>query len=131
MPHRTAQQTDTPLARLVRDEAELTGISFDEPWSARLFALTLAAAEAGIFTIGEFQSAMIEAVGRHEANAEISNNRTYYERWIEALVGLLGKKRLVDGTSLHQAEERLLAALAAMHRHGPRAVPVPLRVQRP
>lgn len=130
MPIPGAAAASLLLARAATQQADLAGIAFDSPWSARLFAITLACAEAGVFSLSEFQAAMIAAVGRHEESNRIEDEQTYYERWIEALVGLLHGKGVVDEPRLRLVEEDLRAALAAMHRHGSEAAPHPLRIER-
>jgi len=127
---RGADAASLILARTATQQADLAGITFDSPWSARLFAITLACAEAGLFSLPDFQSAMIAAVGHHEERDRIEDEQAYYERWIEALVGLLQGKGVVDEPRLTQVEAELRAALAAMHRHGSGVAPHPLRIER-
>lgn len=95
--------------RALRPET-LDAAVFELPWAARLFGVTLAAAEAGAFTLAEFQQALIEAVRRHErAGGVIAGEAEYYERWAEALLSLLAARRLAG------AEEAVRCAVPDHH----------------
>lgn len=110
---------------------DIADMTFPNPWAAQLFAVTLAASEAGVFTLAEFQTAMIAEVGRFERDGFIADETTYYERWIAALSALLAEKRLLDDNRLSVAEARLRSALADLHAHQPHGTePAPIVVDR-
>lgn len=96
---------------------DLSSLTFRWPWAARIFGITLALSERGLFTMREFQAALIESIGAHEKAACISDDETYYSRWIEALVSLLARRAMMSGEALEAAEARVRARLAALHEH--------------
>jgi nitrile hydratase accessory protein len=88
---------------------------FAAPWESRLFGLTLACLEAGRFEWPEFQSRLIVAIGRHEA--QLGEGRyEYYACWLEAFRALALEKGWLDPAAL-DALERELAARAPGHDH--------------
>lgn len=108
---------------------DLSRATFELPWAGRLFGITLAAAQGGLFTLKEFQQAMIASVGRFEAaGGTIDSEQVYYERWVEALVELLRSRALLNDDTLAAAEEALRCAIPAHDHHHdespPRAEPV-------
>lgn len=108
----------TSAGESLRDFAALDRHSFETPWSARAFGVTLAAAEAGLFTLAEFQRALIGRIGVHEqAGQKIDSDEIYYECWIGALVDLLCAKGLIASEALATAEEGIRAAVREMHSH--------------
>ena len=123
---------DTPFARP----------SFANPWSLRVFGVTLAAAEAGIFTLQEFQQALIAQIQVWESSGRcIDSDESYYTRWTEALTELLLRKNVLAASQLPDAEQAVRDALKVLqhdhahdddhdhdHHHGSDAHPVPLHV---
>ena len=93
--------------------------TFGNPWSLRVFGVTLAAAEAGAFTLKEFQQALIERIGSLEAAGGcVDSDETYYTQWAEALTTLLERKRVIGPDRLVPAEQAVRDALEAMwHDH--------------
>lgn len=113
----------------LRDFAALDRRSFETPWSARAFGVTLAAAEAGLFSLNEFQRALIGRIGAHEqAGQSIDSDEAYYGCWIGALVDLLSAKGLIRSDALATAEEGIRAALREMHSHEHDHHPRPVRI---
>lgn len=120
---------DTPFARP----------SFANPWSLRVFGVTLAAAEAGMFTLQEFQQALIAQIQAWESSGRcIDSDESYYTRWTEALTELLLRKKVIAASQLPDAEQSVRDALRALqhdhahdhdHHHGLDAHPVPLHVE--
>ena len=97
------------------DASGLGNLHFDTPWSARLFGMTLAAAEKGVFTLADFQAALIRAIEAYEAKGCIDSDEQYYTCWLQALESLLHSRQLVDDARLADRETEL--ADAARHRH--------------
>jgi nitrile hydratase accessory protein len=93
--------------------------SFANPWSLRAFGVTLAAAEAGLFTLQEFQQSLIAQIRAYEAAGHsIDSDESYYVRWIEALVELLRSKNMLADGALQSAEDAVRKALRALqHDH--------------
>lgn len=92
---------------------------FTNPWSLRVFGLTLAAAEGGVFTLKEFQQALITQIQAYEAGGDcIDSDEVYYTRWTEALTELLRSKQVFERRPLEPAEQSVRDALAALwHNH--------------
>jgi len=91
--------------------------SFVNPWSLRVFAVTLAAAESGIFSLQEFQQALIAEIRKHEAHGHcIDSDESYYTRWTEALTALLLTRKLFTGEQLAPVEQAARDAATAMQR---------------
>jgi nitrile hydratase accessory protein len=88
---------------------------FAEPWESRIFGLTLALFEAGRFRWPEFQSHLIEAIARHEAERG-EGAYQYYGCWLEAFRRLASDKGWLDAAAL-EALERELAARPPGHDH--------------
>lgn len=97
--------------------SDLDNLVFESPWSARVFGITLAVAESGLFTLSEFQQALIESIGAHEKVEGIDSDEVYYSRWIEALVGLLRDKHALSDETLLAIEARIRTALQNQHDH--------------
>ena len=88
---------------------------FAAPWESRLFGLTMALLQAGVFEWEEFRAQLIAAIGEWERQADRRAWR-YYERWQVALERLLAKKQLCSATELvHRTA--VLAARPAGHDH--------------
>lgn len=91
--------------------------SFVNPWSLRVFAVTLAAAESGIFSLREFQQALISEIRKHEAQGHcIDSDESYYTRWTEALTALLLTRKLLTQDQLGPVEQAARDAVAALQR---------------
>ncbi|WP_439815434.1 nitrile hydratase accessory protein [Zavarzinia sp. CC-PAN008] len=103
-------------AALDRPEA-LDGVAFAEPWAARAFGLTLALAEAGLFTLKDFQQALIDDIGAYEKAGCIADETTYYTRWIGALAALLRARDLLPEDRLQALEAHLAAEAEARRQH--------------
>jgi nitrile hydratase accessory protein len=94
-------------------------LTFQTPWSARVFGITLAASESCAFTMREFQQALIERIHMHELkHGCINGDISYYSCWTEALAQLLHEKQLISASALALDEEKIRDALAALqHDH--------------
>ncbi|MEL6318356.1 MAG: hypothetical protein AAFR16_12050, partial [Pseudomonadota bacterium] len=46
---------------------------FDSPWAARLFGVTIALSERGVFSLGDFQAALTAAIAAQEQAAPITD----------------------------------------------------------
>jgi nitrile hydratase accessory protein len=146
---------DTPATAGARaDHVTLTGAedapdtpfnrpSFANSWSLRVFAVTLAAAETGTFTLQEFQQALIAQIQAWEASGHcIDSDESYYTRWAEALTELLLRKNALPAGRLPGAEQVVRDALLALQHdhdhehehpaHQNRSVrPLPLHIELP
>jgi len=88
---------------------------FAAPWESRIFGVTLALYEDGRFAWPEFQSRLIAAIARHEA--ELGDGEyQYYACWLEAFRALATDKGWLDAAALDKLE-RELAARPRGHDH--------------
>ncbi|TWI89431.1 nitrile hydratase accessory protein [Roseibium hamelinense] len=71
------------------------GPVFAEPWQARVFAMTLAAHEAGLFTWSEWA----ETLGA-ELATDPAGTAGYYDHWLAAFERLLGAKDIASEDTL-------------------------------
>lgn len=101
-------QPDTLSAALSQSGFE--NLTFSTPWSARLFGMTLAASEKKLFTLKQFQSALIERIGEHEKNSCITTEEDYYTCWLGALQNLLEAKELWHSEQLKSRETEVVEA---------------------
>jgi nitrile hydratase accessory protein len=86
---------------------------FAEPWESRVFGLTMALREAGLFEWDEFRSRLIEAIRQGELNGE---DLPYWQAWRRAFESLLGAKGICAGADL-DARTHALAARPPGHDH--------------
>lgn len=106
----------------------LNNLTFEYPWAARIFAVTLALAETRLFTLKEFQQALIESISSFEKTNCIDGDRSYYSLWIKALVALLESKNVMSDSAILAVEARIRAAVLDQgeHRHNhPYSQPTP------
>lgn len=89
-------------------------LTFDTPWSARLFGMTLAASEKRVFTLQQFQSALIERISEKERDGCVSTDEDYYTCWLEALQSLLEATKFLRANELSAREAEVIEA--AHHR---------------
>jgi nitrile hydratase accessory protein len=89
---------------------------FAEPWESRVFGMTVALYERGLFAWDDFRERLIAAIARSERSGE---EWSYYACWQAALEALLDAKSLCSEGEL-TLRERDLAARPAGHDHAPR-----------
>jgi nitrile hydratase accessory protein len=77
---------------------------FVEPWQARAFALALVLSERGMFSLRDFQGALIEKISLFEKEACVAGSDDYYTLWIEALEDLLARKNVLPENRLSLLE---------------------------
>ena len=87
---------------------------FAEPWESRVFGLTMALHEAGLFVWDEFRSRLIDAIRRSETAGE---DLPYWQAWRRAFESLLTAKGVCASGDL-DARTRALAARPPGHDHG-------------
>jgi nitrile hydratase accessory protein len=102
--------------RLAMLGAGVAPASFPTPWAARAFVLAMAAAEAKLFALAEFQAGLIESIRRYESDGRcIDAEEAYYGCWVNALVELLSRKDLVQLQRIDAAEQRIRQRVAPAH----------------
>ena len=81
-------------AALPRANGELV---FEAPWEGRIFALTVALHEQGLYQWDEFRRRLIDEIAAAAAGDTAS---TYYERWLASFDGLLVGKGVLAAEEL-------------------------------
>ena len=89
---------------------------FAEPWEGRVFGITHALADAGVFTWDEFRRELIAAIGRWEAARHAPETYRYYECFSAALEAVLAARGVCD-TQMLTARGAELAMRAPGHDH--------------
>ena len=89
---------------------------FEAPWESRLFGVTVALCERGVFAWEDFRRLLIDEIGRWDAGGHAPATWSYYARWQAAFERLLTAKGLCAGAEL-DARVHVLAARPAGHDH--------------
>jgi len=89
---------------------------FAAPWESRLFGMTLALHEAGVFAWEEFRARLIAEIGGWERRHAAGEEWSYYARWQTALERLLADKGVCAPDEI-AARARAFAARPAGHDH--------------
>ena len=112
--------TDTPVELAItgpaappRANGELV---FAAPWESRVFGVTIALHEAGVFEWNEFQQRLIAAVGRWERDHPDGRDYRYYDCWYEALESLVDDRGIVAAEVVRERATEL-ASRPAGHDH--------------
>lgn len=80
---------------------------FTEPWQARAFALALALSERGVFSLRDFQAALIARITLFENSQCIAGTADYYTCWIEALDDVLAQRSVLPARRLSDVEREV------------------------
>ena len=91
--------------------------TFDEPWQAHAFALTLLLHQRGLFTWGQWATALAAEIKRAQACGHEDDGNTYYRHWLNALEQLTIDRQLGTAQQIHALEHAWEAA-AARTPHG-------------
>lgn len=91
--------------------------AFAEPWQVRAFALALALSERGLFSLRDFQAALIGRIISSEKSQCIFGTADYYTRWIEAMEDLLGQKGMLPSDRLSLLERDVVEDAASRKVH--------------
>lgn len=97
--------------------AGFENLQFDTPWAARLFGITLAGSQRGLFTMTDFQQALIRAINQVEEKNCISTDEQYYTCWLAALQDLLETQNLIAEVELSGREREVFSAAQERHDH--------------
>ena len=92
-------------------------LAFEAPWESRLFGLTLALCQAGVFEWEEFRRLLIDEIGAFDRSGASADSYRYYACWERAFERLLASKGVCAEVDL-DARARELAARPAGHDHG-------------
>lgn len=91
---------------------------FAAPWERRLFGVTMALHERGVFAWGDFSARLIDEIARWTAIAAPGDPYAYYEHWERALSRLLDERGVIDPVAV-EARASEIAALPPGHDHHP------------
>ena len=97
---------------------------FAAPWERRLFGVTMALHERGVFAWRDFNAHLIDEIARWTASAADGDAYVYYEHWERALSRLLVERSVIDPAAV-EARARELAALPPGHDHDDTDTPAP------
>jgi nitrile hydratase accessory protein len=89
---------------------------FAAPWESRLFGMTLALIERGVFDWGDFQQELVASIRAWEAAAAPGESYSYYARWQEALERLLARTAICSPGDL-ESRAGAFAARPPGHDH--------------
>ena len=89
---------------------------FEAPWESRLFGLTMALCDGGLFAWEEFRKLLIAEIAEWEQHHPDHEGWSYYARWQTALERLLAAKRICAGAEL-DARTEAFAARPPGHDH--------------
>jgi len=92
------------------------GPVFAEPWQAGAFALAVQLCESGLFTRGEWASALGAEIDRAQRAGDPDLGDTYYHHWLRALERLVADRGIaLPATVDERAEAWRRAYLATPH----------------
>ena len=92
---------------------------FEAPWESRLFGLTLALCEAGLFGWEEFRALLCQEIGAWEGEHPSKEGFCYYACWQAAFERLLSEKGLCTSRELDEGTLALAARPAGHDHAGP------------
>lgn len=79
--------------------------SFEEPWQAHAFAMTLSLHERGVFTWSEWAHALSQEIRAAAHLEEPDHGETYYLHWLKALETLVAAKGVASTLELRRLQE--------------------------
>ena len=92
---------------------------FSAPWESRLFGVTLALCEGGVFEWEEFRRLLVDEIARWGAGGHAPADWSYYARWQAAFERLLGAKGVCAGAELEaRVVELAVRPVGHDHDHG-------------
>lgn len=74
--------------------------SFNEPWHAQVFALTVVLSEAGHFQWADWTRALGATLTRHRGEGPLDGAGDYYAAWLETLEMLLSNSGLAPSAEV-------------------------------
>ncbi len=87
--------------------------TFEEPWQAQAFAITLALHRRGLFDWDEWAAALGAEIKAAQARGDPDDGTTYYLHWLAAIERLVRDKGITDDATLaryrtawHRAADR-------------------------
>jgi len=91
--------------------------SFDEPWQAHAFGLTLLLHARGVFTWPQWADALAQEIRRARDRGDTDDGTTYYHHWLQTLEQFVVQAGIGTPEQIHALEHAWEAA-AARTPHG-------------
>jgi nitrile hydratase accessory protein len=89
-------------------------LTFARDWERRAFGIALALAKEGYFEWEDFRQSLIASIACWERDNALNDpSWDYYQRWLEALQGVIERAGLLDAESLSSSSSALLRACQA------------------
>jgi nitrile hydratase accessory protein len=101
------------------------GPVFREPWEAQAFAIAVTLQARGLFTWGEWASALGEEIKRAQAAGDPDTGETYYRHWLATLERMVAQKGVSDPATLARYRDAWDHAADRT----PHGTPIELRVE--
>lgn len=79
--------------------------TFQEPWQAQAFAITLALHRQGVFTWNEWAATLGQEIRAAQERGDPDSGETYYHHWLRAIEHLVEEKGIATGATLHRYQE--------------------------
>lgn len=84
--------------------------SFQKPWHASAFALTVHLHESGYFTWPEWAENLSNTLKHHGVDRELDGADDYYNAWIETLQDMLERQHITDTNTIDDVKKKWEAA---------------------
>jgi len=97
-----ARRATEAVPGIPRDEQ---GPVFREPWEAQAFAMALALQQRGLFTWGEWATALGQEIKRAQTAGDPDTGDTYYRHWLATLERLVTEKGVTSEETLERYRE--------------------------
>ncbi len=98
-------------------------LRFDEPWHAKVFALTVALNEAGHLPWHDWTEAFGATLARHRLERELNGGEDYFRAWLETLETVLDRRGAIAAKQAETMQRRWREAYLST----PHGAPVQLR----
>jgi len=102
---RQGAQQDAVLGALSAIPASERAPTFNEPWEAQAFAITLALHRRGLFTWDEWANTLGREIKDAQAKGDPDSGETYYRHWLAAIERIVREKGLTDEATLARYRE--------------------------
>ena len=87
--------------------------SFEAPWHAQLFALTVTLNEAGHFDWKDWATAFSQTLKEHGLAKELNGGDDYFNAWLATIERFLGEKGLAEAEEITKLKAAWEAAYLA------------------
>lgn len=74
--------------------------TFEEPWHAQVFALTVHLNESGHFAWPDWAERFGATLATHGLSRDLNGGSDYFDAWLETLENMLKDKGLAEGSAL-------------------------------